>query len=209
MTTPQPVKTYADGRIGFLGSFPDEHLLPHTSLPEIAFAGRSNVGKSSAINKLLNVKKVARVSNTPGRTQAINLFTVEDRLVFADLPGYGFARVPAEIKRRWKGLVEGYFANREALKLVVVLVDSRHDVQRLDAELIWGLRQARIPIRVLATKSDKLKRSQRQKHWGVLRRGFKLEGDELIGFSSETGMGLETAWAAFDAAARGELDLER
>ncbi|HJN73641.1 MAG TPA: ribosome biogenesis GTP-binding protein YihA/YsxC [Myxococcota bacterium] len=209
MTPLQPVKTFAGGRIGFLGSFPEFHLLPRTSLPEIAFAGRSNVGKSSAINKLLNVKKVARVSNTPGRTQAINLFVVEDRVVFADLPGYGFAKVPLEVKARWKGLVEGYLGGREQLKLVVVLVDARHDVQRLDAELIWGLRQARIPIRVLATKSDKLKRSQRQRHWAALRRGFKLRGDELIGFSSADGMGLETAWSAFDAAAAGDLEPER
>lgn len=205
MTPVDVKKSLAGGRVGFLGSFPDPSLLPITHLPEIAFAGRSNVGKSSAINKLLNVKKAARVSGTPGRTQSVNLFLVEKRLVFADLPGYGFARVPIEVKERWKGLVEGYLGGREALKLVVVLVDARHEVQNSDAELIWGLRQARLPIRVLATKSDKLKRSQRKKHWAALRGGFKLKPHELIGFSSSDGLGVEDAWASFDAAARGEL----
>ena len=205
MTPVDVKKSLAGGRVGFLGSFPDPALLPRTDLPEIAFAGRSNVGKSSAINRLLNTKKAARVSGTPGRTQAVNLFLIEKRLVFADLPGYGFARVPQEVKRQWKGLVEGYLGGREALRLVVVLVDARHPVQNSDAELIWGLRQARLPIRVLATKSDKLKRSQRQKHWAVLRKGFKLKGEELIGFSSHDGLGVEAAWQAFEAAARGEL----
>lgn len=205
-TTPVDVKkSLAGGRVGFLGSFPEAALLPVPGLPEIAFAGRSNVGKSSAINRLLQVKKAARVSGTPGRTQSINLFLVERRLVFADLPGYGFAKVPHEVKRQWKGLIEGYLGGREALRLVVVLVDARHDVQTSDAELIWGLRQARIPIRVLATKSDKLKRSQRQKHWAALRRGFKLKGEELIGFSSADGLGFDAAWSSFNAAARGEL----
>jgi len=203
MTTPKPVKTFAGGRIGFLGSFPEPHLVPATPFPEIAFAGRSNVGKSSAINRLLNVKKAARVSNTPGRTQAINLFVVDGRVVFADLPGYGFAKVPVEVKNRWKGLVEGYLGGREALKLVVVLVDARHDVQRLDAELIWGLRQADLPLLVLATKSDKLKRSQRARHWATLRRGFALKPHELIGFSSSDGMGVDEAWKRFDTAAKG------
>ena len=203
---PKPVRSFAGGRVGFLGSFPKADILPKTPLPEIAFAGRSNVGKSSAINRLLDVKKAARVSGTPGRTQAINLFLLpKNGLVFADLPGYGFAKVPEEVKRQWKGLVEGYLGGRDTLKLVVVLVDARHDVQKLDAELIWGLRQADIPILVLATKSDKLKRSRRAAAWKKLRKELALKGDELIGFSSSEGFGIPEAWARFDAVAEAGL----
>ena len=202
---PKPVRSFAGGRVGFLGSFPRADILPRTELPEIAFAGRSNVGKSSAINRLLDVKKAARVSGTPGRTQAINLFLVQKRLIFADLPGYGFARVPEEIKRQWKGLVEGYLGGRQALKLVVVLVDARHDVQKLDAELIWGLRQADIPILVLATKSDKLKRSRRQASWAKLRKALALKPEEFIGFSSHEGFGIDQAWQRFDEIAKAGL----
>ena len=155
------MKTYGGGRVGLLGSFPKLASMPRTTFPEIAFAGRSNVGKSSAINRLLGTKKVARVSGTPGRTQLMNLFTIEERLIFADLPGYGFAKVPARVKDNWKAMIEGYLGGREHLKLVVVLVDSRHGPQTLDAEMIWGLRQASLPVLVLATKVDKLKRSKR------------------------------------------------
>ncbi len=199
---PKPVRSFAGGRVGFLGSFPRADLLPATPLPEVAFAGRSNVGKSSAINRLLDVKKAARVSGTPGRTQAINLFLVQRKLVFADLPGYGFAKVPDEIKRQWKPLIEGYLAQRKTLKLVVVLVDARHDVQKLDAELIWGLRQADIPILVLATTSDKLKRGQRPAAWKKLRKDLGLKMHELIGFSSSEGFGIAEAWEQFEAIAK-------
>ncbi len=191
----------AGGRVRFLGSFPGQ--VPTCGLPEIAFAGRSNVGKSSAINRLLGCKKAARVSATPGRTQAINLFAVGGRLAFVDLPGYGFARVPAEVQRGWKGLVEGYLAEREALALVVVLIDPRRDPQALDADLIWGLRQAGIPLLVLATKLDKIKRSRRAAALAALRRAYKLKPEEALGFSSHTGEGLERAWAIIDRHARG------
>ncbi|MCB9760801.1 MAG: ribosome biogenesis GTP-binding protein YsxC [Alphaproteobacteria bacterium] len=198
--TPQG-RPLAGGRVRFLGTFPSADRLPTLDLPEIAFAGRSNVGKSSAINRLLNSKRVARVSGTPGRTQAINLFEVERRVVFADLPGYGFAKVPPEMRAQWKTLVEGYFAGREALRLVVVLVDARHDVQASDAELIWGLRQARLPLLVLATKVDKVKKSKRFAQLAALRKELRLEADGLIGFSSFDGTGLVEAWAALNAAA--------
>lgn len=185
-------KPIAGGRIRFLGSFPGR--VPTCGLPEIAFAGRSNVGKSSAINRLLDCKKVARVSSTPGRTQAINLFAVGGRVAFADLPGYGFARVPDAIQRGWKGLVEGYLADRPALALVVVLLDPRRDPQALDADLIWGLRQARIPLLVLATKMDKIKRSKQASALAALRRAYKLKAHEAVGFSSHTGAGIDRTW---------------
>ena len=194
-------KKLAGGRVAFLGSFPQIELLPGLDLPEIAFAGRSNVGKSSAINRLLGTKKAARVSSTPGRTQAINLFRVEERLVFADLPGYGFAKVPEAMKHAWKALVEGYLGGRRQLRLVVVLVDSRHSVQSLDAELLWGLRQARLPVLVLATKADKLSRNKRASQIAGLRRELRLKSDEILPFSSTEGFGVPETWARLNAAA--------
>ena len=206
MPTPDPIKSFSGGRIGFYGSFPDVRRMPDLELPEVAFAGRSNVGKSSAINRLLKVKAVARVSKTPGRTQHINLFSVDGAYGIADLPGYGFAKVPDAIKAQWKGMVEGYFSGREALKLVVVLIDSRHEVQSLDAELIWGLRQSRMPLLVVATKLDKVKRSRRKSTLAKLRKDYRLEVGELIGFSSLDAIGIDETWAAIHQRCRPPRD---
>lgn len=192
----------AGGRVRFLGSFPSAELLPRPTLPEIAFAGRSNVGKSSAINRLLGTR-AARISRTPGRTQAINLFEVEGRLLFADLPGYGFAKVPEAMRAQWKELIEGYLGDRPTLRRVVVLVDGRLPPQALDAELLWGLRQAGLPFLVLATKVDKLTRNQAASALARLRRDFGLGEGQLIPFSSLSGQGVDLAWAALNAAAAG------
>ena len=180
------------GRVTFLGSFAED--LPEVELPEVAFAGRSNVGKSSCLNRLLGSKKVARVSGRPGRTQRINLFDVAGRVVFADLPGYGFAKVPDHVQRDWKGIIEGYLGERRTLRLVVVLVDSRLPPQEMDGMLIYGLRQARIPFVVVATKVDKLKRSERRTHLARLREEFNLAPEDLIGFSATKGDGLDALW---------------
>lgn len=185
-------KYLAGKRLAFLGSYVDEP--PEIGLPEIAFAGRSNVGKSSAINRLLQSNKAARVSKTPGRTQAINLFEVEERCVFADLPGYGFAKVPQEIKEQWHGMIEGYLSSREVLRLVVVLVDIRRKPQELDADMIWWVRQNRIPLLVLATKMDKLTRNQSASALAKIRKGFSLKPEECIAFSAHDGRGLEATW---------------
>lgn len=203
----KPMKTYGGGRVGLLGSFPKLSSMPRTTFPEIAFAGRSNVGKSTAINTLLGTKKVARVSGTPGRTQLINLFTIEERMIFADLPGYGFAKVPERVKVTWKAMIEGYLGGREHLKLVVVLVDSRHGPQTLDAEMIWGLRQASLPVLVLATKVDKLKRSKRAAALKSLREPLGLTTKSLIPFSSLEGLGTKETWKVLnDVAAGRELE---
>ena len=132
-------------QLHFEGSFHGE--LPELGLPEIAFAGRSNVGKSSALNTLLQRKRAARTSSTPGRTQAINLFKLANQAVFADLPGYGFAKVPDHVKAKWGDMIEGYLGTRETLRLVVVLVDIRRDPQDSDTMLIDGLADADIPAR--------------------------------------------------------------
>ena len=180
------------GQVEFIGSFPE--TLPELGLPEIAFAGRSNVGKSSALNCLLDSKGAARVSSRPGRTQAINLFKVRDRIVFADLPGYGFAKVPEHVQRRWKPMVEGYLGAREDLKLVVVLVDVRRDPVDMDLDLVHGLVDADIPLLVVATKSDKLKRRQQLE---VLTRAF---GARPIPFSSPNRSGRDEVWRAIEEA---------
>ena len=186
------------GRVDFVGSFPN--TLPPGDLPEVAFAGRSNVGKSSAINALLGRRKAARVSGTPGRTQAINLFRVEDRLSVADLPGYGFAKVPDAMRMAWKGMIERYLGDRESLKLVVVLVDSRHSAQDLDLALIQALQLAHLPFNVVATKIDKLKRSQRKRRLEQLGRSLGIQRSQLLGFSSLSHEGRDRVWATIERA---------
>jgi GTP-binding protein len=188
------------GSIEFVGSFTADW--PLLRVPEIAFAGRSNVGKSSALNCLLNSRKAARVSGRPGRTQAINLFRVGKVGAFADLPGYGYARVPDHVKDQWKVMIESYLGERKMLKLVVVLVDARRDAQELDRVLIEGLRTAGVPFVVVATKADKLKRSERAAHFNAIRSGFGLPAKQPIPFSSVTREGRAAVWDAIEAAAR-------
>lgn len=187
-------------QLQFVGSFPGE--LPVLGLPEIAFAGRSNVGKSSALNVLLDSKKAARVSSRPGRTQAINLFLLGEQAVFADLPGYGYAKVPDHVKDKWGGMIEGYLGSRETLRLVVILVDVRRDPMESDAMLVEGLADAGIPLLVIATKCDKLKKQQRTRQLRVLREVFGLAAGQPIAFSSVTREGRDEVWSAIEAAAR-------
>ena len=186
-------------QVEFLGSFPKN--VPEAVLPEVAFVGRSNVGKSSAINAILGrKKKVARVSGRPGRTQAVNLFHIDKRVCFADLPGYGFAKVPEAVRRAWRSLVEGYLFEREGLDLVVVLVDARHDAQKMDIQMLNVLREAKRPFLVLATKVDRMKRSKRAASISKLRKALGLKADQIIAFSSPERLGVDEAWAAIEAA---------
>jgi GTP-binding protein len=184
--------------VEFIGSFPK--TLPAPGLPEISFAGRSNVGKSSAINALLGRRKAARVSGRPGRTQAINLFRVDERMSVADLPGYGFAKVPEAIRLTWKGMIESYLGDRTSLRLVVVLVDSRHTAQDLDLALIGALKEAHLPFIVVATKVDKLKRSKRKRQLDQLAEGLSIKRSQLLGFSSMSFEGRDRIWALIEAA---------
>ena len=179
--------------IEFVGSFPGD--VPITGLPEVAFVGRSNVGKSSALNALLGAR-VARVSSTPGRTQAVNLFRVDEAWSFADLPGYGFANVPEHVRGQWRELVERYLRTRSALRLVVVLVDHRHKAQPPDVEVLAMLRQLDRPTLVVATKVDKLTRNARSKAKRVLETGLDAK---VLPFSSETGEGIDAVWDAVAA----------
>jgi GTP-binding protein len=186
------------GPVTFLGSFPGQP--PETGLPEVAFAGRSNVGKSSAINRLLDDHSAARVSSRPGRTQLINLFRVANKLVFADLPGYGFAAVPEEVWSSWKPMIEAYLGEREALRLVVVLLDGSIAAQSMDTLLIEGLRGFDMPVCCVATKMDKLSKHQRKPALLRLRQAHGLEESELLPFSARSGDGVEQVWARLFAA---------
>lgn len=188
------------GQVTFLGSFDDKDM-PETELPEVAFAGRSNVGKSSALNVLLARKKAARVSGRPGRTQRINLFQVGSACIFADLPGYGFARVPEAVQAGWKPMIEGYLGGRSTLRLVVVLVDARREPQELDLALVEGLEEANIPFLVVITKADKLKKHQRKPTLQRLARAYDLPVDPML-FSSVTGEGRDEVWDRIEKACR-------
>lgn len=196
MSDPRP---YRPAQVRFVGSFPKE--APRTELPEIAFVGRSNVGKSSAVNTLLGRKKAARVSRTPGRTQAINLFALDERLMFADLPGYGFAKVPEAEQERWGRAMERYFAEREELVLVVVLVDARHPGQRLDIQMVEALRFHERPLVVVATKLDQVKRSKRARHLKAIGKDLGVLREDIIGFSSLETLGVAEVWERLLAAA--------
>ncbi len=194
----------AGGRVLFLGTHPG--AVPVTGLPEVAVAGRSNVGKSRCLNRLVGVRQAARVSGTPGRTQAINLFQVQDRYVLADLPGYGFAKVPEEVQEQWKGLVEGYLSDDRDLRLVLLLIDPRRDAGGMDSDLLWALREAHIPVLVVATKIDKLKRQKARLALQRLARDYALKQGELVGFSALSCQGLDQLHAAIDAAVASARD---
>lgn len=159
---------------------------PEPKLPEVAFAGRSNVGKSSLINALLNRKKFARVSNTPGRTREINFFEVNGQFVLADLPGYGYARVSKEARATWRPLIEGYLTGSPLLRGVVQLLDVRHTPTDDDLQMLDFLSHTGLPTIVVATKIDKLKKAERAKRVGALAREAGIELEQLIPFSAET-----------------------
>lgn len=165
---------------------------PAGELPEVALAGRSNVGKSSLLNKLVNRKGLARTSNTPGRTRLINFFKVNDDFHLVDLPGYGYARVPLREKDSWRKMVEGYLNTRKNLKGVVMLVDSRHPPTAQDIQMYHWLKHRGMDAAVVATKADKNSRSRLLQSLKVIRAALPLaEGDPLVPFSSETGQGRE------------------
>ena len=193
MSAPRVIK-----KIEFRGSFPTAP--PETVQSEIAFVGRSNVGKSSAINKLLNRKKIARVSSTPGRTQAINIFEINDDYRFVDLPGYGFAKVPLAVRAQWGKMIEGYLVKRNILKLVVILVDGRHPAQDLDLHMLETLINNDIPGVIVATKVDNLRRNKKARTLSTLLKGLGIPQDSFIPFSSTTGEGLSEVWDAIEYA---------
>ena len=173
--------------------------LPENLLPEFAFAGKSNVGKSSLINGLLNRRALARTSSQPGKTQTINFYNVNDDLYFVDLPGYGYARVTPAEKEKWGKMIENYLHTSHNLKAVFLLIDIRHDPSANDKMMYdWIVDQGFNPI-IIATKLDKLKRSQVQKQVKAIKTGLKLlPGTVVIPFSAETKQGRDEIWNLVD-----------
>ena len=169
--------------------------LPENTLPEIAFSGKSNVGKSSLINALMNRKSYARVSSEPGKTQTINFYNINDVMYMVDLPGYGFAKVSKETQQKWGKMIENYLQTSKQLKAVFLLIDIRHEPSLNDKNMYeWIVYNGYNPI-IIATKLDKIKRSQIQKQLKLIRTGLNVKpGTTIIPFSAETKQGREEIW---------------
>ncbi len=174
--------------------------LPENTLPEVAFAGKSNVGKSSLINALMNRKALARTSSSPGKTQTINFYNVNKAMYLVDLPGYGYTKIAESEKRKWGVMVENYLHSSKQLKAVFLLIDIRHDPSENDRMMYdWILRQGYPPM-IIATKLDKVKRSQVQKQLKAIRDGLNLEsGTVIFPFSALSKQGREEIWGYMDA----------
>ncbi len=182
--------------VNFLISAVNPKQYPAANVPELAFAGRSNVGKSSLINKLLNRKNLARVSQKPGKTATINFFDIDGSINFVDLPGYGFARVSKEEKKKWGNIIETYLNSRENLSQVILLVDSRHTPTEDDRTMMGFIRAVCDRAVVIATKCDKLKKSEIEPKMYDIIKTLRLEGDDIIiPFSTINGMGVEEFWS--------------
>jgi len=182
----------------FLKSAFKETDWPRDARPEIAFMGRSNVGKSSVINSLLGVRNLARTSSTPGRTQSLNFFTINDAFRFVDLPGFGYARVPKDIKSTWGEMVTSFLAKRRQLVLSIHLVDSRHEPTKQDLQLHDWLEQSTKPRLVVATKSDKLSNNEMRKNLEHIK--HVLNEDEVVAYSAKSGRGRDELWRAINRA---------
>jgi GTP-binding protein len=167
---------------------------PPDDLPEVAFAGRSNVGKSSLINKILNRKKLVRTSKTPGRTQLLNFFEINELWRFVDLPGYGYAKVPKEVQKRWRPMVENYLTTRVNLRGMVWLLDIRREVSKEDLTLWDWLRTKELTVIVVITKADKLSKNKRNKQAASIAKSLGMKARELIQFSAISGEGKEEIW---------------
>lgn len=173
---------------------------PQDDIPEVALAGRSNVGKSSFINTMLNRKNLARTSGKPGKTQLLNFFNIDDKLRFVDVPGYGYARVSKKEREKWGKMIEEYLTTRENLKAVVSLVDLRHEPSADDVQMYEFLKYYEIPVILVATKADKIPRGKWNKHESMIKKKLDFDkSDTFIIFSSVNKTGVEEAWnAIFD-----------
>lgn len=173
--------------------YPPEHI------PEIALSGRSNVGKSSFINKMINRKALARTSSKPGKTQTLNFYLINEQFHFVDVPGYGYAKVSKSERAAWGVMLENYFTDRRNLQATVLLVDFRHEPTKDDISMYHFLKHHNLPVIVVATKLDKVKKSQVHKNLKRIKMALELENEDcLIPFSSETGQGKEEAWRALE-----------
>lgn len=175
--------------VRFLQSVFSTKSLPETLYPEIAFAGRSNVGKSSLINRIVNRRNLVKTSSKPGKTQSLNYFVVDDSLYFVDLPGYGFARVSKSMRASWERLITGYLESRESLACVVVIIDIRHELKEYDRNLVEWLRYHNIEFILVYTKADKLSRNKLYQKASLLDAALTVKPKQRILFSAKTGMG--------------------
>ena len=176
-------------RAEFIRSAAQSGQFIHNMLPKVAFAGKSNVGKSSVINRLLNRKQFARVGATPGKTVHVNYFLIDGRLYLIDLPGYGFAKASGDERRRWAGMIEGYLQESENLKHVFLLTDIRHEPTEDDRQMAQYLRHYGLPFTVIATKADKVSKAEKSRNLPVIFRKLVVQPWQLMTYSSETNEG--------------------
>lgn len=173
----------------------EEAQYPKSRLPEVAIAGRSNVGKSSMINTLLNRKKLARTSGKPGRTRTINFYDIEEELIFVDVPGYGYAKVSKAEMEKWGDMMNHYFSSRKTLEKVILIVDFRHKPTEQDVQMYDYLKYLELPVVIVATKADKVKRGVHNRHMNQIVNTLQIaEGDTVVPFSSITGQGKHEIW---------------
>ena len=190
-------QNFAD--VSFLTSVFNLKQLPEPEIPEIAFAGRSNVGKSSLLNRLIMRKNLVKISGKPGKTQSLNFFLVDNSIYLVDLPGYGYARVSKKMQADWQNLITAYLETRESLKCVVVIVDLRHELKIGDLQLVDWLRGNGVPFLLVYTKADKLSANGRNKNAVVLDAGFGVAATERVLFSAKTGMGRDNLLQILDS----------
>lgn len=177
---------------------PDQY--PEDGLPEFALAGRSNVGKSSFINKMIGRKSMARISSKPGKTQTLNFYKIEEKLFYVDVPGYGYAKVSKSEREAWGKMIERYITGREPLRAVIQIVDLRHPPSKDDVAMYDFMKHFEIPCIVIATKADKIPRGKWDKHKKIVRTTLDMDkSDPLIVFSSETGLGKDEAWQEIES----------
>jgi GTP-binding protein len=185
-----PAERLVIRNVEFIGGMAEKHgWRPDSALPEIAFAGRSNVGKSSLLNVLVRRKSFARVSRTPGRTREINFFRINNGFVLVDLPGYGYARISKEKKAEWKPLIESYLRRTTQLRGIVLLLDIRRDPSEDDRAMLDFLAETEVPTIVALTKTDKLSKTAARQRVAEISKSLALEGDQVIPFSAHTGEG--------------------
>lgn len=173
---------------------PDQY--PKDGFPEVAFAGRSNVGKSSLTNVLINRRNYARTSSQPGKTQTLNFYDIESKLFFVDVPGYGYAKVSQKEREKWARMIETYFSERQPLRGVVTLVDARHEPTKLDKQMVDFLHYYDLPLLVVGTKVDKVPKSRRNRCFSQIRKGLALrQADQVVLFSAVDKTGKDDVWA--------------
>ncbi|TYB34352.1 MAG: YihA family ribosome biogenesis GTP-binding protein [Flexistipes sinusarabici] len=190
----------------FITSAADKGGFPETDLPEIAFIGRSNVGKSSMINALLGRKKLVKVGNTPGKTRLINFFNIEDKYIFVDLPGYGYAKTSKTERKKWGRLIESYLKTRNQLKACVLIIDIRRIPSGDDFLMIEWLSENEIPIILTATKTDKVSRNKLEKHISTIAETLSVTANAVLPFSATRKDGVEAVWTNIKYVLKGEKE---